>query len=70
MDIDEIINNCRILLAAYKSGELGQTKMPEESHPRFADNEIEERLARLTCTRPFGFGAAMALFLKFSNLIL
>ncbi len=33
---------------AYKSGELGQTKMPEESHPEFSDNQAEERLAYFT----------------------
>ncbi|MCX6789435.1 MAG: hypothetical protein NTZ42_02390 [Candidatus Gribaldobacteria bacterium] len=48
MNRDEIINNCRTLLAAYKNGGLGQTTMPEESHPEFADNEIEERLAYFT----------------------
>jgi len=48
MNRDEIIKNCRILLVAYQNGELGQTKMPEESHPVFADNEIEERLVYFT----------------------
>lgn len=48
MNRDEIINNCRTLLAAYKNGELGQTKMPEESHPEFTDSEIEDRLVYFT----------------------
>ena len=39
MDNSEIISNCRVLIAAYKTGKLGQTKMPEDSHPTFADEE-------------------------------
>ena len=45
---DKIINNCRRLLAAYKNGKLGQTKMPEESHPEFSGNQAEERLVYFT----------------------
>jgi len=48
MNKDEIINNCQKLLVAYKNGQLGQTKMPEESHPGFSNNETEERLAYFT----------------------
>ena len=48
MNRDEIINNCRVLLTAYKNGDLGQTKMPEDSNPGFDENQIEERLAYFT----------------------
>jgi len=48
MNRDEIIKNCRILLAAYKNGKLGQTRMPEDSNPGFSDGEAEERLAYFT----------------------
>ncbi|MCX6804068.1 MAG: hypothetical protein NTY48_05895 [Candidatus Diapherotrites archaeon] len=39
---------CRELLEAYKKGELGQTTMPEESHPKFEDMDNELRLAYFT----------------------
>jgi hypothetical protein len=45
---EEIIRSCRALLEAYKSGKLGQTKMPEDSNPGFSDEEKEERLAYFT----------------------
>jgi hypothetical protein len=48
MSKDEIVNNCRILLVAYKNGKLGQTRMPEDTNPGFSDNEVEERLAYFT----------------------
>lgn len=35
----QIIKNCRLLLQAYKTGKLGQTIMPEDSHPIFNDQE-------------------------------
>jgi hypothetical protein len=40
------IKNCKQLLNAYKTGELGQTTMPEDTHPKF--NSIEERLSYFT----------------------
>ena len=42
----EIIEKCRLLLEAYKSGKLGQTRMPEDSHPEFSSEE--ERLSYFT----------------------
>jgi len=41
---DPIINNCYKLLAAYKTGELGQTTMPEDTNPGFSKKQTEERL--------------------------
>ena len=46
MERDSIIDKCQLLLAAYKSGKLGNTKMPEESHPDFSSDE--ERLVYFT----------------------
>ncbi len=40
--------NCKKLLEAYKTGKLGQTKMPEDSNPNFDDDQIEMRLAYFT----------------------
>jgi len=40
------IQNCEELLQAYTQGKLGQTTMPEDSHPKFISNE--ERLAYFT----------------------
>lgn len=40
--------NCKKLLEAYKTGKLGQTKMPEDSNPNFDDNQVEMRLAYFT----------------------
>jgi len=34
MDKKKIIDKCEILLRAYNNGELGDTTMPEDSHPR------------------------------------
>lgn len=48
MDNDKIIKKCKELLESYKNGELGQTKMPEESHPDFNRITPEERLAYFT----------------------
>lgn len=44
----EIINKCRLILEAYKTGKLGQTKMPEDSNPGFSDNQTEMRFAYFT----------------------
>lgn len=41
----EFINNCNLLLNAYKSGQLGQTVMPEDANPGFNDRETGKRLA-------------------------
>ncbi|MEK6800603.1 MAG: hypothetical protein AABY05_01600 [Nanoarchaeota archaeon] len=43
-----IVSNCRLLLEAYNSGKLGQTKMPEDSNPGFSEQEKEFRLAYFT----------------------
>jgi hypothetical protein len=44
----ELIKNCRRLLLAYKTGELGNTVMPEDSNPGFSKNEQEERWSYFT----------------------
>src|SRR3989339_10 len=44
-DSKKIIENCKVLLEAFKSGKLGQTRMPEDSNPRFKDDEMELRFA-------------------------
>lgn len=41
-----LIETCKILLKEYKSGGLGQTVMPEDSHPVFTNQE--ERLCYFT----------------------
>lgn len=41
-------NKCKKLLEAYKEGKLGQTKMPEDSNPRFSNSDNEMRLAYFT----------------------
>lgn len=46
--MNKLHNNCRKLLVAYKAGELGQTKMPEDSSPTFSKNQTERRLAYFT----------------------
>lgn len=46
MENSIFISNCRSLLDAYNSGKLGNTKMPEDSHPIFTDTE--SRLAYFT----------------------
>jgi len=48
MENQSIIENCKSLLEAYKSGKLGQTVMPEDSNPGFSDNDRELRLAYFT----------------------
>ncbi len=41
-------NKCKKLLIAYKEGKLGQTKMPEDSSPKFLKSDNEIRLAYFT----------------------
>lgn len=41
----KLINDCNQLLSAYKAGELGQTKMPEDSNPGFSKQELEQRFS-------------------------
>lgn len=48
MQRETLINNCKILLEAYKSGKLGQTVMPEDSNPGFSDQDMERRIAYFT----------------------
>ena len=43
---EKIIRDCRALINAYKNGSLGQTVMPEDSHPDFQDQE--QRLVYFT----------------------
>jgi len=45
-NINSLHRNCNALLKAFKSGMLGQTIMPEDSHPDFINQE--ERLAYFT----------------------
>lgn len=44
----EIITICQRLMEAYKSGKLGQTRMPEDSNPGFSNQEREARLSYFT----------------------
>ena len=44
--LNDLVKNCRVLLEAYKLGKLGQTIMPEDSHPHFSNKE--SRLAYFT----------------------
>lgn len=39
---------CRILIEAYQSGKLGQTRMPEDSNPGFSKKDYEMRIAYFT----------------------
>ncbi len=48
MDKQNIIYNCKVLLDAYHSGELGYMKMPEDSSPDFSENEREICLTYFT----------------------
>lgn len=50
-----IIDKCKILLEAYKSGKLGQTKMPEDSSPKFLENEQELRIAYFTLSMALNY---------------
>ena len=40
--------NCRAILEAYKRGDLGQTIMPEDSHPVFSEQDQESKLGYFT----------------------
>jgi len=46
--VDQIVNDCRSLLIAYKEGSLGDTTMPEDSSPTFSEEEQELRLVYFT----------------------
>lgn len=46
--MDDLHKNCKELINAYKTGELGQTKMPEDSSPNFSDSQTEMKLAYFT----------------------
>jgi hypothetical protein len=48
MENAEIVAVCRRILAAYKSGMLGQTIMPEDTNPTFSEQQIEVRLSYFT----------------------
>ncbi len=43
-----LLQNCKSLLDAFKSGKLGQTVMPEDSNPGFSDKDQELRIAYFT----------------------
>lgn len=47
-DKNIFLDQCRVLLDAYKKGELWYMKMPEDEHPVFEDNQKELRLAYFT----------------------
>jgi hypothetical protein len=44
----EIIRSCQKLLEAYKTAELGNVIMPEDTSPTFGKNEMEQRLSYFT----------------------
>ena len=44
--MEQIVFQCKELICAYKNGELGQTNMPEDTHPIFKSQK--ERLAYFT----------------------
>lgn len=46
--VNSLHKNCKKLLQAYRSGYLGQTKMPEDSNPGFTEQQVEIRLAYFT----------------------
>lgn len=48
MNRKEIIQNCNLLIKAYKKGLLGQTVMPEDSNPGIKKMSQESRLAYFT----------------------
>jgi len=41
MSNEQLVSACRVLLNAYKSGALGNCRMPEDSHPIFPDAESQ-----------------------------
>jgi hypothetical protein len=45
---NNLINYCYKLIDAYRTGKLGQTKMPEDSSPMFSSEQREERLSYFT----------------------
>ncbi|MFW5853558.1 MAG: hypothetical protein ACOCU8_02980 [Patescibacteria group bacterium] len=44
----KLIRNCKKLIEAYENGDLGQTKMPEDSSPDFSAKQREMKLAYFT----------------------
>lgn len=48
MENTAIVDVCKRLLDAYKTGRLGQTVMPEDSNPNFSDREREACLSYFT----------------------
>ncbi len=44
-DSTQIVKKCKVLIEAFKDGQLGQTVMPEDSNPGFVDDEKEQRFA-------------------------
>ncbi len=44
----QLIGNCKLLLKAYKQGDLGYCVMPEDSSPDFSNDQKENRLAYFT----------------------
>lgn len=45
---DQLIQDCRSLLAAFASPALGDCRMPEDSHPDFLQGDREKRLVYFT----------------------
>ncbi len=45
---ERLLENCRELLAAYRSSALGNCVMPEDSHPVFEEGDRESRLIYFT----------------------
>ncbi|MBI2409606.1 hypothetical protein HYV30_01010 [Candidatus Kaiserbacteria bacterium] len=43
-----LIQTCQKLIDAYKTGKIGQTRMPEDSNPGFAEDKWDMRLAYFT----------------------
>src|SRR3989344_8211614 len=48
MDKKQFTKTCNQLLAAYKTGQLGQTVMPEDSNPGVEKMDRESRIAYFT----------------------
>ncbi len=48
MNKEQLLTDCKSLLEAYKTGQLGQTTMPEDNSPAFLDDQTEMRLAYFT----------------------
>ena len=42
---DIIVKKCKALLEAYRNGQMGQTRMPEDSNPGFSEKDNEIRLS-------------------------